>query len=316
MSFLPGQTWSHSASKMKKECLRLYFYHVYGSWGGWSKDASAATQMIYLAKQSHNLASYSGTFMHDAIRRMLQWVRIGRVIAKEKVLPRIEQKMREEIAYSKEGKWKGTAPNRATLILLNHVTGEDLHEEEIEEYIEKSKTGMKNFMEEIMPGLEASETKTWLTIDSLNSVKMEDFQAYMVPDFVHIESVGTVWQGVTISPDTMVITDWKTGFSTDTEQLAIYALYMQEQSDPTLRAPDPNKILGRSVPLLDLSRTAWRTISPDEIAQKRLEVLEDISEMRALVEPGRAKLKDMFPRTEHRGRCKNCRYSFFCWRDD
>jgi len=299
---------------MLKECLRQYYYHTYGSWGGWSDRADQATRLIYLAKKSDNLASYMGTFIHDANRRILTWMRAGRPVARDRAVARVEEKMREDIEYSKSGKWREVPPSKATLILHSHITGEDLHENEVRDIIQRAQTCMGNFFDMVLPDLIASGSEHWVTIDSLDYIKVNDFSCFMVPDLVHTQTLPLVWEGMSIVPGTMVITDWKTGFSTDVEQLAIYGVYMSQQSDIHLRPHGP--IVGRSVPLLDPSKTAWREIGAHDIEEKMEKIVSDIAAMLPLIEPGRAKDKSFFPKTEHRGICKSCRYAFFCYRDD
>jgi hypothetical protein len=60
-------SWSHSRYETFRECLRRYFYHYYGSWGGWQDDADPLTRRLYILKQLKNRHLWAGGVVHDAV---------------------------------------------------------------------------------------------------------------------------------------------------------------------------------------------------------------------------------------------------------
>ena len=39
-------SWSRSRDATFQDCKRKYFYHYYGSWGGWEADAAAEVRRL------------------------------------------------------------------------------------------------------------------------------------------------------------------------------------------------------------------------------------------------------------------------------
>ena len=48
-------SWSHSRDRLFSECQLKYYYHYYGSWGGWEKNASERIRKLYVLKNLTNL---------------------------------------------------------------------------------------------------------------------------------------------------------------------------------------------------------------------------------------------------------------------
>ena len=42
-------SWSRSRDSTFQDCRRKYFYHYYGSWGGWEAGATPEVRRLYVA---------------------------------------------------------------------------------------------------------------------------------------------------------------------------------------------------------------------------------------------------------------------------
>jgi hypothetical protein len=300
-----GETWSHTLGKDVDTCLRRVYYRVYGGWGGWSDTADDLTRTIYIAKQSKRLPMYGGTLVHEAAQAILQRYRTGRILASnDKMISRIEERIREDIAYSASGKWKVLRnPKKATLILNEHLAGEDLHIFQIEEAIERYQACLKNFLETYFVEIQEIGPAGIEIIDSLDKIDHRGWTLFMVPDLVHF--IG----------NHAIITDWKTGKMPDVEQLGAYGLYLTKRRDVQRRFLTEN-ISARSVPLLNPENCASVQMTETILQESMAKIDKDIDQMNPLVKPGRAKDTKSFPKTAHRGNCEGCLYKFVCDQED
>src|SRR5690606_9490976 len=63
-------SWSKSRHEKFEACLRQYYYQYYGSWGGWERGAPAEPRELYMLKKLTIRHAWSGTAVHDAIKRV------------------------------------------------------------------------------------------------------------------------------------------------------------------------------------------------------------------------------------------------------
>ncbi|MBD3236522.1 MAG: hypothetical protein GF330_07450, partial [Candidatus Eisenbacteria bacterium] len=70
-------SWSNSRYGTFQECLRRYYYHYYGAWGGWAADADPLTRRLYVLKSLKNRYLWCGSLVHDAVAELLERVRAG-----------------------------------------------------------------------------------------------------------------------------------------------------------------------------------------------------------------------------------------------
>ena len=54
-------SWSVSRAALFQTCQRAYYFHYYGSWGGWDKNASDLCRTLYMLKQMKTLAMWAST---------------------------------------------------------------------------------------------------------------------------------------------------------------------------------------------------------------------------------------------------------------
>jgi hypothetical protein len=302
----PGRNWSHTLGGDLKTCLRRTYYRVYGSWGGWSPESDPEARALYIAKQSSTLFQYGGSLVHEAVQRILERHRAGLPMAdNDTMVDRIEERMKAEITYSMQLRWKSLwSPKRATLILSNHLQGTDLPITDIRDAVARYRACLRNFLENHLPGLLEVGPRRWVIIDSLDRIRHRDFDLFMVPDLTHHDR--TDW----------VITDWKTGDKGDIEQVEAYGLYLQRYRKRDWKeVVAADNIIVRSVPLLNTDGVLEKRLHQDDIDRAMARINADLDRLEELEPYGLNKDKSAFPRTEHRGYCEGCVYRHVCEED-
>lgn len=298
----PGGHWSHTLGQDLRDCHRRVYYRVYGSWGGWTRGNDPMAHLLYQVKHSDNLPTYVGSLVHEAIQSIIQRIRGRLAIAPNSLmLARIEERMRFEIDYSSKELWRRIDnPRKATLILRNHLLGEDLHSHEIEEAIDKAKRALSAFLDTYLPYIRQMPPKHILLIDSLDSILYRGFHLFLSPDFV-------------AEREDRVIIDWKTGERGNVDHLKAYALYLIEWEERERhQVLDPTIITGRSVTLLHPDNEEVLQLTPEHITEAQQRIDEDINTLQSLHEAGLKRDELAFAKTIHRGDCDHCAFRFHC----
>jgi hypothetical protein len=299
----PGGYWSHTLGHDLEECHRRVYYRVYGSWGGWSRRNGAKPHLLYQAKSSDSLATYAGSLVHEAIQAIIQRIRAKLKLAPNKLLvKRIEERMRFEIDYSTKRLWqKVDHPKRATLILKQHLLGEDLHQPEIEAAIDKAQCALKVFLEDYLPYISTWEPDQIILIDSLDGIEHRGYTLFASPDLV-------LRRG-----DEVILIDWKTGRFPNGDQLKVYGWYLVRREERDFATYlDPKTITGRSVPLLNRDKELVIQMDQDALDEAIARVDKDIDEIETLHQAGLDRDESAFAKTIHRGNCSWCRFQFHC----
>lgn len=310
MSYTPGRTWSHTMSQDLQECRRRFYYRVYRSWNGWRRDGDPVARTLYWTKNSSKLPMYTGKLVHDAIKAILEALRSRRHLAgRDRMIERVEEKMREEIAYSTRRAWAQiTSPKRATLILHEHFTGQDLHDHEIDAAVQRGRTCMAHFMDHFLPRIvdlvQAQGSDVLHLVDSLDGIPHRDFTLFMVPD--------AVLSFLDEDRRTIEIIDWKTGRGTDRQQIQAYGLYLVKRGERKGEPVDVASLRGRSIPLLDPDNTLSFDLEEADLEEARVRIETDLDVQETLHADGVNLHIEAFPKTEHRGRCPGCLFKFHC----
>jgi len=249
------------------------------------------------------LPSYIGRLVHYVIQKVIERIRSRRKLAPDSLLLKVlEERIRWEISYSAAEKWRQVDhPKKATLILRQHLMGEDLHKPQIEEAVKRGLDALSAFLDRYLPYIRTLTPKEILLIDSLDSLEYRGFKLFMSPDFVASR------------PNERTIIDWKTGARANLDQLKIYAKYLVawelRENEHVL---DPSQITGRSVTLLHPENEGVIQISPEHLVEATARIDRDIDLLNQYHAHGIAREELAFPKTEHTGECEYCSFRFYC----
>lgn len=283
-------SWSKSRHEKLAECPRQYFYHYYGSWGGWERDADPEVRELYLLKKLTSRQAWAGSTVHDAIKRALTLIRDGHPVDRAGLVALTRSRMREEFRGSREKLYR----RRKALGLVEHEYDEPIADEVWRANWELVEACIDAFFDSRWIGIARDlPPERWLPIDELGSFLFEGTKIFAAPDFAFRRGDGGV-----------VVIDWKTGQrrESDREQLRGYALYARETWQISLE-----RIECRVVYLPSLEE--------EEVRIDEAEANAFCERMRASIEAMRNLLDDpvrnlasidRFPRTDDERTCARC----------
>lgn len=296
-------SWSKSRHEKFTECPRAYWFHYYGSWGGWDAAAPPATRELYVLKNLSSRWQWAGSAVHEALRHLLERARVtGQHKPLETLLAETRQRTRTQWGASRDkGYWRD--PKRVPG-LVEHEYGEPVAPEEWkrvwEEIIEGSLRAF--YASETFDRIRAIPASRWLTVDELDTWSFEGTKIWVAIDFAY--------RG---EDERVHVLDWKTGKErgADHLQLAIYALYAQRKWQVA-----PASVVGGLVYLGSGAERVDAAVDEAALEDARARMRESIAGMRErLDDPLRnVAAADRFPRIEDRSACRRCPFRRPCGR--
>ncbi len=290
-------SWSRSRDGKFQDCRRKYFYHYYGSWGGWDPTAGEEVRRLYILKQLASRQMWAGRMVHDAIEMALQVFREGRDVPVEAFVADVIERMRGEWRSSHAGRYR---EQPRTTALFEHEYAVDIKREAWQALSQNVAGCLRNFFRlPLLAAIRRTAPEHW-SIEHWS--KMFDFEGtavWVAPDFGYWTPAGR-----------LALVDWKTGGGGHgaSFQLGCYALYANE----VLKLP-PSQVDLFEVNLREpvVSDHRWDDARLEEIKEQlRL----SIRSMKAyLAEPAAnvALIAD-FERTEDLRICRWCNFRAVC----
>ena len=102
---------------MFRKCQRMYYYHYYGSWGGWDLKADIRTREIYILKQLQTRQMWAGTKVHESIEKVIKGIKSGERISLDIISETTRNIMRQDFLSSRSKKY---FENPKTCALFEH----------------------------------------------------------------------------------------------------------------------------------------------------------------------------------------------------
>lgn len=204
-------SWSKSRDGKFRECLRAYWFHYYGSWGGWAGDAPARTRTLYRLKNLRSRQMWAGDVVHRCIERALTNVRRGiEPLTAEAAIDATIETMRDEWRLSKRSSTKER--------LTEHEYEIRIPDAEWQANADHVRQCLWNFYtSRLWETLHKLPTERWLEIESLESFSVEGTRVFVKLDVAFRGNEGRI-----------VLVDWKTGRAPNPDhsmQVATYVLY-------------------------------------------------------------------------------------------
>jgi len=228
-------SWSFSRSRTFTDCPKKYWYHYYGSWGGWDRDAPEQPRELYRLKNITGLHLIAGDVVHRAIERILTGFARGSMPDADQSLAWCKAEMQRSFVESRDDVAR-ESPKRYTR-LAEHEFGPIPNPETLKKIAQKVGTSMRNFYSSrSFSIIRETDPDAWLPMETLDSFDFEGTKVYAVPDFA-VRHDGEV-----------LIFDWKTGRSDprNKDQVVLYALFAAAKW-----GADPDHVQGAPVYLLD-----------------------------------------------------------------
>ena len=301
-------SWSKSRDSLFRECLRAYYYHHYGAWGGWYEDAPRDTRELYVMKGLASRAIWRGVMVHDVAERALRAIMQRRTWPVEEALGEAEARMEKEVTASAKGgyrsgiwiDWGGRRVRFGGLV--EHYYDTPLSETDWRDDVAIVATCVRNLYRSA-------------TFRRLEEVGPEGIVS--VEELEHVDVGGIkVWVKLDVCvkgrSDDYVIIDWKTGLSHRSEdvalQLGIYGLFGKKRW-----GVPAERISGFDVNLRQAA-THRHPINDEVLQRTSAYVTESAARMRALLEDpvNNVAAIDKFPMTADSWKCKSCRFRRAC----
>ncbi|MEE9253050.1 MAG: hypothetical protein V3U74_06865 [Thermodesulfobacteriota bacterium] len=292
-------SWSSTRHVIFTECRRKYYYHYYGSWGGWEKSSDDLSKELYVLKGLVNRHGWVGALVNREIKRVLNELRsTGKVKPLAVSISRLSRYMRTEWRLSKSLKCRGKS--KSTL-LYEHEYGVEVEQERWREAHERAMTCIRNFHSSRTLGyLMSSRDYEILVIEKEKPVffPIKGTKVYVNVPFAFKRSGGKT-----------VIVEWNTGENSPEPLKSLCrVIYMGEKYDL-----DPHNISIRECKLL-YNTEEELTFDLRELQAAREEIEASIQEMKVLLseeETNTASIEN-FPKTDDLSMCERCNFYKSC----
>ncbi|MBF0287346.1 MAG: PD-(D/E)XK nuclease family protein [SAR324 cluster bacterium] len=291
-------SWSKSREEIFRKCQKQYYYHYYGSWGGWQRNCDERTRTTYVLKKLVNRHLWSGEKVRTAIRRILEAVRDEKPIkTEEEVIEQTLRSMRDDFKSSRDQLYLESPKSCG---LFEHEYQLELPGEVWKETAEHIEKCIRNFYHS--PLLEEIKTipkEQWLCLEELSYFLLNEVKVYVSIDLA-IRMVGQV-----------LVYDWKTGSSVEYNhdlQMACYGWFAWQQWEV-----DPKTIKLMEVNLMHMD-TTHHQLTGVNLEKIQKTIFESIQDMQFLLEDigNNQANEERFTMTENDRFCMYCNFKKIC----
>ncbi len=194
-------------------CRRQYYYHYYGSWGGWERSAPPLARKLYILKKVISLPLLVGDVIHRTVAEALGGIMSGNPISVESSERRAVGQFRAAWRSSKRREWE-SQPRKPNL--FEHYYGGEVTPERLLRMRDTILRCMRNFYASGHYGfLQGLGREQWLATETLDSFQVSGTKVWATLDLA-VRSEGKVR-----------VYDWKSGqrAGDDIRQMGVYGLY-------------------------------------------------------------------------------------------
>jgi CRISPR/Cas system-associated exonuclease Cas4 (RecB family) len=303
-------TWSASRANSFAYCDRQYWWTYYGSWGGWKSDAPREIREAYILKNLANRWTWAGTVVHEAIEGVLRRMQrsagqgelpLGAVsVDPDVVIDTATALMRDQWVESRRGAYRQRPKKRFGL--AEHEYDVVVPRAEWQATNQRVRDALRTFFtSDLWERIRASNSATWLPIETLDQFDFEGTGVWAVLDFAMRTPEGRI-----------EIFDWKTGqVREDANKLQVgcYTLYVQSS-----RGVTPEEVTTHLVYLGEELQHFSYEMSEEDLVGVRAQMRASIAAMRARLRDGgpNVAVRDDFPLTDDLSKCETCAFRRLC----
>lgn len=301
--------WSSSRVRHLRDCERLYYWHIYGSWSGWEDRAPAETREAYRLKKLQTRWAWTGDAVHHQLKREIALIQAGQPSELQPALAAMHHAMRAQWAHSRSSK-RDRKLASGFWGLLEHEYGESIPDDEWKRMWVRAENAVRWWFESDFRRLILETPRDrWLAVDPERGEKLVSFPllegvpSYGAPDFALLTPEDR--------PQTL---EWKTGLRkpADVDQVLNYALLLEHRKK--------RPAVGQLATIVYFREQDWDDVVVDAQALEdfRWRVQGDVELMRSkLKDPARNVPLPMeeFRQTSDVRRCARCYFRRLCKRD-
>ena len=291
-------SWSKSRHGKFTDCRRLYWFHYYGSWGGWDvQRAPPEVRERYILKNLSTRQQWAGSVVHAAIGEALEQIRGGARPTLDAVRRRTHELMRAQFRASRQGAYRLNPKRNPGLV--EHELKLAVPDDEWRRNWENAALSLQRFFEAGWPErARALAPGDWLPVDAVDSFLLDGIKVFAAPDFALREG------------KKLILVDWKTGQprEEDRDQVQGYALFAADK----WQVP-PENIVARLV-YLGAGQEIDVDVAAGALDAFRAHFRASVEAMKACLrnpEANEAEMAD-FPCAEARERCRFCAFARLC----
>ncbi|UOR11050.1 PD-(D/E)XK nuclease family protein [Halobacillus amylolyticus] len=303
----PELSWSLSRHKTMLTCLRKYAYDYYVSHNGWLTDGDSLARQAYRLKKITNLEMHFGSVVHDLIYQIIQHVLSGKEIpSEEAVVDEIRHHLNRGFVEStrKEHLWYNRPKHYTMLHEVYYSQTNTLPPSKITKITDRLHSTVKNFYaSQSFADVLNKQNMRFIESEKFRFMKVDGTKIFVVMDLVYKDLRQGKW----------VIVDWKTGKSSDEDrnQLALYALYLQQKHD----IESLDDIIIRNEYLLESTNIEHKLNEHDLVNVQRLYhiSIEQMKEHLLDSEQNQPLPIEQYPMQEDPRICARCNYQELCF---
>ncbi|MBI2082360.1 MAG: PD-(D/E)XK nuclease family protein [Deltaproteobacteria bacterium] len=299
MGVLQNQfSWSKSRDEKFRECPRQYYYHHYGSWGGWDQRSDPKIRELYILKNLKSRQMWMGEVVHHAVENALKHYQQNQEMPTDAFLTQLTQRMRREFKESRDKRYR-QSPGKL-LGLYEHEYEKGIPDEKWVEIHESARRCFSTFANLIFPQrVKPIPVEHWKLIEEMQEFQFEGTKIYVKIDFAYEDENG------------LKILDWKTGKTEDVDneiQLDCYGLFSRDHF---------------KIPVERIETVIVNINTGKETSRKMIEAKMDFAKhylrnsiagmKRLLKDPEKnIAVEDDFPFTENEKTCRWCNFQKIC----
>lgn len=307
----PAVSYSESQERRRRQCARAHYHAVYTAHGGWAAPAQTDSWRAYRAKKGTPLSAAVGTAVHEAATACVEALRA------RKPLPPFHE-LRATAGASLNTRWRNSrdrreefmrAPSRVPLF-LEALYGDaprksDLHR--AAQNLDRALLGLLQ-CDDVWNLVRSAQSADVIIMDPFASVAINSplgpVTCYGAADLLVRPTPNDKWY----------IIDFKTGGADGVvDQILTYALIARD----ALQLQVTDGCMGIIVSLGERPGEAVApfAITPEDLADAELRLLENATAVRALVADqvtGEPMSIDAFPMTDRPRTCGWCAYRVLC----
>ncbi len=302
--------WSWSRHEMFYACARKIYWQYYGSWGGWEPDASADAKLAYRLKRMTTVSMLVGNALHEVVsERLRERPDVPGRVPAQQIRDEVERRVLNGMRESRNRYWEKFEHPKFYTLLFEDYYGSGIDDEARTKALELVRDATEGFAKSVY-----ARRAFWIDKSRLRIIDPRDFDAmkftidgvvvYAVPDLVVQDDDGVLH-----------IVDWKTGRSIKANhaQLAMYGLYVAEKLGVPLERVHAHLVYVRTGERQEYTNL---TESVDEALRRLATYTADVRSRLTDVENNVAGDVKLFPMTENRRLCRQCKFQELCGRRD
>ncbi len=293
-------SWSKSRAGTFTECRRKYWFHYYGSWGGWEATSPRRVRDTYILKQLQTRWMWVGDVVHKTVEKILGFARGGRLIPEREAVDESLAAMRTDFSASRSKKYRERP--KKTLALFEHEYDVPVTDDEWKEAAEHMRACVAQYYRspyhEFLPKLPPGQ---WLPCEELDSYPLDGVKVWAKPDAAFRSGETTV-----------EIVDWKTGRRDDAPdplQLACYTAYALHKK----WAADVRDVTTTEYNLSS-GKAAEIQMTQERLDQVRVDISASAVAMKSLLDDPERNIasESKFPVTTDARACRSCNFRRLC----